>query len=176
MNKQIDDLLDAYWDAAYEEGINGRTHDTHDGRAQAIRSALVGALKARGQWPEHISGDTHKTILAEKEQEPVRKHDQFDDMRDYFQQGKPDGMTDEGWRQLTKVIPFRLCQVMKGHLYSIEVVHESLNRVADECLDGFGWSTGEWVRKDGMPGGHIEKDTHTQQQQVDPHHGIEVKP
>lgn len=58
--------------------------------------------------------------------------------------GKPDQMPDEAWRQLTQVIPFRVRQVMNGHLHSIDVLHESLNRVADYCLDGYGWSTGQW--------------------------------
>lgn len=58
--------------------------------------------------------------------------------------GKPDQMPDEAWRQLTQVIPFRVRQVMNGHLYSLDVLHESLNRVADYCLDGYGWSTGQW--------------------------------
>ncbi len=48
----INDLLDAYWDAAYQEGKEGRTHDTPDGKAQAIRSAIEAALKSdiTEQW------------------------------------------------------------------------------------------------------------------------------
>ena len=40
----IHELLDAYWDAAYQEGKEGRTHDTPDSKAQAIRSAIEAAL------------------------------------------------------------------------------------------------------------------------------------
>lgn len=73
------------------------------------------------------------------------KLDQYCDLRDVFDLGKQEEMTDEAWRQLTQVIPFRLREVMKGHLHSIEVLHESLNKVASECLDGYGWSLSPWA-------------------------------
>jgi hypothetical protein len=41
MKQQLEELLDSYWDAAYSEGREGRTHDTEDGRAQEIRSKIV---------------------------------------------------------------------------------------------------------------------------------------
>lgn len=142
-------------------------------KVAAQRDELLAALKDVLAWGtdenyQHARASSEKaraaiakaeggSAPAPVQDEPDRKHDNWDVMRDYFQQGKPEGMTDEGWRQLTEVTPFRLRQVMKGHLYSLDVIHESLNRVAAECLDGFGWSTGEWVRKDGMPGSHIEK-------------------
>lgn len=76
-----------------------------------------------------------------------RKIDQYSDLRDMLDSGKPDEMSDEAWRQLTQVIPFRLREVMKGHLHSIDVLHQCLNVVADECLEGFGWSLAPWKSK-----------------------------
>ena len=34
------ELIDAYWDCAYREGAEGRTHDTRNGDAQRIRSQI----------------------------------------------------------------------------------------------------------------------------------------
>ena len=39
MNK-FTDLLDTYWDLAYLEGEENRPHDTDDGKAQEVRSAI----------------------------------------------------------------------------------------------------------------------------------------
>lgn len=38
-------LIDLYWDIAYQEGKEGRTHDTEDGKAQRCRHAVEVALK-----------------------------------------------------------------------------------------------------------------------------------
>ncbi len=38
-------LIDLYWDIAYQEGEEGRTHDTECGKAQRCRSAIELALK-----------------------------------------------------------------------------------------------------------------------------------
>lgn len=86
------------------------------------------------------------------------KIDQYSDLRDMRDSGKPDEMSDEAWRQLTQVIPFRLREVMKGHLHSIDVLHQCLNVVADECLDGFGWSLAPW-ESTGQYGVAVERKT-----------------
>jgi hypothetical protein len=36
----LNELLDAYWHAAYAEGAEGRNHDTEDGIAQKTLSAI----------------------------------------------------------------------------------------------------------------------------------------
>jgi len=38
-------LIDLYWDIAYQEGKEGRTHDTEDGKAQRCRHAIEVALR-----------------------------------------------------------------------------------------------------------------------------------
>ena len=38
-------LVDRYWDLAYQEGKEGRTHDTPEGSAQAVRSELEEAIR-----------------------------------------------------------------------------------------------------------------------------------
>ena len=40
----IGDLLDDYWDAAYAEGVEDRTHDTLEASAQSARNAIVDAF------------------------------------------------------------------------------------------------------------------------------------
>lgn len=40
MSDKLEDLLSEYWDAAYAEGVEGRSHDTIDGRAQKAMTAL----------------------------------------------------------------------------------------------------------------------------------------
>ncbi len=42
----LEDALAAYWDAAYTEGQQGRTHDTPDGAAQTALNALRTAIAA----------------------------------------------------------------------------------------------------------------------------------
>jgi hypothetical protein len=37
---KLDELLSAYWEAAYAEGKEGRDHDTEDGVAQRALSAI----------------------------------------------------------------------------------------------------------------------------------------
>ena len=37
-------LIDLYWNIAYQEGIEGRTQDTEDGKAQRCRHAIEVAL------------------------------------------------------------------------------------------------------------------------------------
>lgn len=41
------ELLDAYWDAAYKEGVEDRKHDTIEASAQKARIALVEAFAAK---------------------------------------------------------------------------------------------------------------------------------
>jgi hypothetical protein len=41
----VQELLDCYWDLAFKEGIERRTHDTPAGDAQAVRSALEHAIR-----------------------------------------------------------------------------------------------------------------------------------
>jgi hypothetical protein len=41
------DLLSEYWDAAYLEGKEGRTHDTKDGRAQHALSKIMAYVKQK---------------------------------------------------------------------------------------------------------------------------------
>lgn len=57
---------------------------------------------------------------------------QLDSIRNFCQHGKPDGMTDEGWRQLTEVIPFRIRQVMRGNFMSLPVLMTCIDIVARE--------------------------------------------
>lgn len=38
-------LIDLYWDIAYQEGKEGRTNDTEDGKAQRCRHAIEVALR-----------------------------------------------------------------------------------------------------------------------------------
>lgn len=45
---------------------------------------------------------------------------------------KPDHMTDEAWRQLTEVIPFRIQQVENGHHMSLAVIVSSCEKIACE--------------------------------------------
>jgi gamma-glutamyl:cysteine ligase YbdK (ATP-grasp superfamily) len=50
MPNEFEGMLSEYWDAAYAEGAEGRTHDSEDGRAQRALSALrehYDALRAR---------------------------------------------------------------------------------------------------------------------------------
>jgi hypothetical protein len=50
MEGEFEAMLSEYWDAAYAEGAECRTHDTKDGRAQHALSALrehCEALRAR---------------------------------------------------------------------------------------------------------------------------------
>ena len=45
----IELLLDTYWDLSYKEGQDNRTHDTENGDAQLVRSAIereFGSLQA----------------------------------------------------------------------------------------------------------------------------------
>lgn len=42
----LDELLIAYWDAAYAEGKEGRDHDTEDGVAQRTLSAIYEEVAA----------------------------------------------------------------------------------------------------------------------------------
>lgn len=56
MNASSNDLgylLDAYWNAAYAEGVEDRTHDTLEGSAQTARNSIVDAFnKLRSELAE----------------------------------------------------------------------------------------------------------------------------
>lgn len=56
MNASSNDLgylLDAYWNAAYAEGVEDRTHDTLEGSAQTARNSIVDAFnKLRAELAE----------------------------------------------------------------------------------------------------------------------------
>ena len=41
----LDEALDAYWSAAYAEGVAGATHDTPDGRAQCALEAVRSCVR-----------------------------------------------------------------------------------------------------------------------------------
>lgn len=56
----LPDLIDAYWDCAYAEGKEGRTHDTPDGKAQAIRNAIDAHLA-----PREVSDEDVERLLIE---------------------------------------------------------------------------------------------------------------
>ena len=43
--RRVLELVDRYWDLAYQEGKEGRTHDTEEGSAQATRSELEEAIR-----------------------------------------------------------------------------------------------------------------------------------
>lgn len=45
MTRTTMELIDVYWDAAFAEGKEGRTHDTKDGTAQKTRAALEQRIK-----------------------------------------------------------------------------------------------------------------------------------
>lgn len=47
MAMTLNELIDAYWDCAYREGKDGRTHDTPSGDAQRIRSQIDAHLSAQ---------------------------------------------------------------------------------------------------------------------------------
>lgn len=45
-------LIDEYWSIAYKEGMDGRTHDTEDGKAQKCRHEIEVLLKRLMQLAE----------------------------------------------------------------------------------------------------------------------------
>ncbi|PXV54184.1 hypothetical protein SAMN04487785_11437 [Dyella jiangningensis] len=50
----ISKLIDAYWDCAYREGVEGRTHDTPNGDAQRIRSQIDAHLSWEARVPDAL--------------------------------------------------------------------------------------------------------------------------
>lgn len=49
---ELRDLIDKYWSIAYSEGMDGRTHDTEDGKAQICRHEIEGCLKRLAESAE----------------------------------------------------------------------------------------------------------------------------
>lgn len=45
-------LIDLYWDIAYHEGKEGRTHDNEDGKAQRCRNSIETLLKRLAESAE----------------------------------------------------------------------------------------------------------------------------
>lgn len=45
-------LIDEYWSIAYKEGMDGRTHDTEDGKAQRCRHEIEVLLKRLAESAE----------------------------------------------------------------------------------------------------------------------------
>lgn len=68
---ELEDALQRYWDAAYAEGMDGRDHDTEDGRAgTALRdvllavNAMVAAERERWQQAAKAVIESHDAALA----------------------------------------------------------------------------------------------------------------
>ena len=52
---RLNELLAQYWDAAYQEGSEGRTHDTEDDKAQRILTEIQ-ALFENSIVDAHMAG------------------------------------------------------------------------------------------------------------------------
>jgi hypothetical protein len=61
------DLLSEYWDAAYLEGKEGRTHDTKDGRAQHALSKIMAYVKQKDIEIERLRAEAEalRALCAE---------------------------------------------------------------------------------------------------------------
>lgn len=53
--QQFEELLDQYWQCAFDEGREGRTHDTEDGKAQRTLSALRALFKPQATYRVFIN-------------------------------------------------------------------------------------------------------------------------
>lgn len=58
--------LDHYWDIAYQEGREGRNHDTEDGIASLIRHSIESEI-------EYLSGFEARVKVLEEELSALRK-------------------------------------------------------------------------------------------------------
>lgn len=52
---QLEQLLDTYWQCAFDEGREGRTHDTVDGKAQRTLSALRSLFKPQATYRVYVN-------------------------------------------------------------------------------------------------------------------------
>ncbi len=53
--QQFEELLDQYWQCAFDEGQEGRTHDTEDGKAQRTLSALRALFKPQATYRVYVN-------------------------------------------------------------------------------------------------------------------------